>query len=267
MKSIYKMTCILAILLPGCANLSTITSKVDQPTITVPVPTNTEIFEPTQITISFTGCVNISSLRVRSLPSTNSNILDGLVQGDCVLVSGRNRDASWVRISSNRGTGWVSSSYLDISGDIEQLQIFDVSPQKFSSSQEDRRKEYLYNFIFDVVDNAEYDRNTSVLHKYLHLLSIDFTNQALIFTIFDSVENVDDFILLAHDLILWSAIASKPGELDGWNLQRIELGRHGENDSYDSAYVEGADIILGISEGQIDVIGVMVVDVNTILAE
>jgi len=266
MKSILKVTCVLTILLFGCANSTSTTSKVQQPTVTVPVPTKSITIEPTQIPI-FNGCVNTSSLRVRSFPRTDSTILDGLVKGDCVSVSGRNRDASWVRISTNGVTGWVSSLYLDISGDIEQLQAYDVTAQVFSSSQVDKRREYLYNFIVDAVDDANYDRNTSVLHKYLYSLSIDFTGQALIFTISSGVENVDDFFLLSQDLILLSAIASKPGEPDSWKLQRIEVICPSVNGSYVSAYVEGADNILGISENRINVLGVMVAEVEEVLTE
>lgn len=266
MKCILKVTCVLTLLLFGCANSTPATPKVQQPTVTAPVPKKSIIIEPTQIPI-FNGCVNTSSLRVRSFPRTDSTILDGLVKGDCVSVSGRNRDASWVRISTNGINGWVSSIYLDISGDIEQLQVYDVTSQIFSSSQLDRRREYLYNFLLDAVDDANYDRNTSILHNYLYSLSIDFTDKALIFTISDDVENVDDFILISQDLILLSAIASKPEELDSWNLQRIEVVSPRVNESYISAYVEGADNILGISEGRINVLGVMIAKVDEILSE
>jgi uncharacterized protein YraI len=73
--------------------------------------------------LTYTGCVIPTSLRVRDNPSTQSGIVGGLAQNDCVAVKGRNQDSSWAWILSDSLTGWVSQEYLNVDGNIGELPI------------------------------------------------------------------------------------------------------------------------------------------------
>ena len=67
--------------------------------------------------------VKTGSLRVRSCPGTRSNVLGGFTQDTALSLIGRNEDASWVLVSSNNLSGWVSSEFLATDGDVFTLKI------------------------------------------------------------------------------------------------------------------------------------------------
>lgn len=91
------------------------------PTDTIPPPTSTIL--PTPIVLS--GCAEQYSIRLRSSPSINSEILGGVSFGECVSVIGRNEDSSWVYIKLGDTVGWVSVEYLSIIGEVDQLSMVD----------------------------------------------------------------------------------------------------------------------------------------------
>lgn len=117
--------CILSfilLLLTGCnISIATPTQAPLLPTQTSVIPTETQsTVEPGGV-ISLTACVEKYSLRVRSGPGTQYEALGGVPAGTCVAAGGRNQDASWIWVTFDDLSGWVTSEYLVINGDISSL--------------------------------------------------------------------------------------------------------------------------------------------------
>lgn len=83
----------------------------------------TQPLQPSANYITMTGCVNTRSLRVRSAPGTNNDVIAGLTRGTCVSLIGRNNDESWLQVSFDDFLGWVSATYIDVKGDASKLPI------------------------------------------------------------------------------------------------------------------------------------------------
>ena len=123
MKKLIVYILSLVILLTGCGTPTQAPTLPPPPTSTIVIPTDTQVIEPTPEAVILTGCVNIGSLRVRSSPGTQSDILGGLIDGTCVAIVGRDEGAGWVLVSSDELSGWVSSEYMNIDGDVTALTI------------------------------------------------------------------------------------------------------------------------------------------------
>lgn len=81
-------------------------------------------------TTGVTGTVQSSRLNVRTGPGVQFNILNVLVQGQTVNLTGfRSADANWVQINWNNGTAWVSgkSFYLTTSTPVANLPVYQGS--------------------------------------------------------------------------------------------------------------------------------------------
>ena len=84
---------------------------------------------PSQLSDVVVACVTVSSLRVRSGPGQEFNVIGGVQEGDCFGIDGRSPDASWFRGNiPGIGPGWVSADFLDTDGDLSNLQIRDALP-------------------------------------------------------------------------------------------------------------------------------------------
>lgn len=262
------------ILLAGCG-IPTQVPTISLPPTSTKMPTRAKTVKPspTPKPITLNGCVNASSLRVRSGPGTDSKILNSLARGTCILIVGRNADMDWVFVtykveglSVDSLPGWVSAEYLDIDGNVNQLPIVGEenlsSVQQPTSQQFDARIYFLDDLLQSVINDPQYNQNTSVLHKYINSISIDFNNDTLTFIILDDIANADDYVSISYDLILMGALASNPGKANDWGLQRIEVINPGPNENYVRTYVYGADNILGIAEKRINVFEVSEVDMG-----
>lgn len=65
-----------------------------------------------------------NGLRMRSLPSTNADIVMVLPEQAPVEIVGRNQDNSWLQITASQGqTGWVYAAYIQTSMNIAALPI------------------------------------------------------------------------------------------------------------------------------------------------
>lgn len=111
---------LLLLLFTGCsADPTLVFPSPSKPTSTSVIKTQ----KPTSTQVIFTGCVKTGSLRVRSSPGTQSEILGGLAEDTCISIIGRDMSSGWVLVSSDEFSGWVSSEYMDIAGDITALPI------------------------------------------------------------------------------------------------------------------------------------------------
>lgn len=82
-------------------------------------PTQTTKPLPTKAIVS--GCVFVSSLRVRSGPGTEYGLVDGLSVGDCVDLDARNEASTWARI---QGTdNWVAFEFIDAAKSLVALPV------------------------------------------------------------------------------------------------------------------------------------------------
>lgn len=103
------------------------TVTVPPPTVTVPPPTSTSTTTPkptmTTTPVHLQGCVEAHSLRVRAGPGTDHKMIGGLKAGECVIVLGRNEDATWGKITAGDLKGWVSLDYLSLEGDIQAVAL------------------------------------------------------------------------------------------------------------------------------------------------
>lgn len=64
------------------------------------------------------------SLRVRSEPTDNSDVVAGVAEGETYRVVALSDDGLWVQIaidSAADGTGWVSTSFVSVQGEITSL--------------------------------------------------------------------------------------------------------------------------------------------------
>lgn len=79
--------------------------------------------EPTNTLSLVSGCVKgANSLNIRIGPSTESEPVGYLLEGDCAIILGRNSDNTWVKINQ----GWVSSFFLTMDSDIGLLPVVSV---------------------------------------------------------------------------------------------------------------------------------------------
>lgn len=90
----------------------------EEPIGVVPTPT------PAGVVATITRAIQ----NVRSGPSTSYEVIGQLQQNDQVQVIGANIDFSWLVISFRGQQGWVSTSILDVFGDLNTLPIINPPP-------------------------------------------------------------------------------------------------------------------------------------------
>lgn len=107
---------IIITLTPTSSPSSTLTKTIP-PSLTV-VPSSTVTTIPTLY-----GCANVGQLRIRLGPGTNYPVVGGLVFGDCLLFDGRTEDSEWLRLFNYEVSGWVSTQYIKLEGDVMTLAV------------------------------------------------------------------------------------------------------------------------------------------------
>ena len=97
-----------------------------------PEPTAAEPTAEQEAGISATANQN---LNVRSGPSTQYGETSFINQGQTVPVIGKNTDGSWILISLPGGnTGWVSTPFTTVSGDLSTVTVINAPPPPTASS-------------------------------------------------------------------------------------------------------------------------------------
>lgn len=122
-----KILCFIIVLLE--IFVSSCNSVTPTPSTQSQIPSKTPTLSPTSTVLLPTlvvleGCAKEYSIRIRSAPSTQTDILGGISSNSCVSIYGRNKDSSWVWIKTGDIVGWVSVENIFINGEISQLSIF-----------------------------------------------------------------------------------------------------------------------------------------------
>lgn len=94
------------------------------PSTPTPTPTPTPITPSAPFVV-----VNPEALNVRAGPDVGYPQVGTLNQGDSCLITGRNDAATWWRVRCADGlTGWVSGSFVSVSGDTDSMPVISVPP-------------------------------------------------------------------------------------------------------------------------------------------
>lgn len=113
-----------------------------------------------------------------------------------------------------------------------------------------------------IVTDPRYDSSQSVLRDYLPYIDISVNSNVLKYTVLADMETADDFVSLAFDLILFSAVVVNQSEILGTPLARVEVVNPGPLESSATLSVAGQSTIEGIADGSIDIVDVMQSDVD-----
>jgi uncharacterized protein YraI len=121
---------IVTFILSACSNQSGTTikstsTKTPRPTnAPTSIPRATSTRRPTSTPkITLEGCVNVSSVFVRSEPTTQSNSLGGISGGDCVKLTGRDQYSNWVQFQYGSSKGWIYMEYMTTDGNTNNLPV------------------------------------------------------------------------------------------------------------------------------------------------
>ena len=69
------------------------------------------------------GCVTAQALNVRPAPSKEEPAIDWFYEDECFWFRGRTSDSQWLRLDAD--SGWVSSKWIRLEGDISSLPVVD----------------------------------------------------------------------------------------------------------------------------------------------
>lgn len=113
------------------ATLALPTLTPQPPTSTLLPPTPTLLATPTSQPIIMTAKTDVN---VRVGPGINYQVIGTLRKGEQRPLHGKNPDGTWLQTSYRERTGWVSSSFAGISGDIKNLPTVSVSSNPISTA-------------------------------------------------------------------------------------------------------------------------------------
>lgn len=104
--------CILMIVLTACGSsspsLSPNTSVANGPLAAQPLESTSSG--------GLEGCVTDPTTLIRKEPTTDSNVVTGIVAGTCLTVLERNADSTWFYVSTKDNfTGWIDAKFVNIS--------------------------------------------------------------------------------------------------------------------------------------------------------
>jgi RNA polymerase subunit RPABC4/transcription elongation factor Spt4/preprotein translocase subunit SecG len=112
--------------LPIIPPTRTPTDTPTPPVTETPLHTSTPVISPTP---GIMAIVQKAAVNVRLSPSTDSPVIDGLVQNDEVTVLGRSSDSAWLRVQTPKGnSGWVFAQLLSVDVPLSNLRIVTPAP-------------------------------------------------------------------------------------------------------------------------------------------
>jgi len=122
MKKIYTLF-ICAVLLASCNTATQTSTPTKARPSSSPSPLPSATFTATSIP-SLVGCVKEGiTLRMRSGPGTQFEVISGLASNTCFTVYGFSEDKSWIWINANEIFGWISVEFSSIEGNTDVLPI------------------------------------------------------------------------------------------------------------------------------------------------
>lgn len=110
-----------ALVISGCT-IPLPNGTVPSASTTAPVEAATD--SAVAVTDGAMATVNTRSLRVRQLPDETSEVVAGIAAGESYRVLSLSEDGLWVELaidSALNGSGWVSTSFITVEGDITGL--------------------------------------------------------------------------------------------------------------------------------------------------
>ena len=123
MKHQLLVNTLLIILISACGT-APVSNATTVPTKVVPTKTSLPTSTATHQPVSLHACVTNSTIRIRSGPGTEYEVIGGMVSGTCMSVLGRNEESDWVYMTSEDSrTGWVATSLLTIEGNLSRLSV------------------------------------------------------------------------------------------------------------------------------------------------
>ena len=116
-----------SLLITSCS--STPTQSHQTSLVNTSKPTSTSRIYPTTKPSATTkpiirGCVTVSSLRIRSGPGTEYQMLGGLIRDDCVTIIEATSDKKWGKINHEGIIGWVALEYMTINTTLSGIAVF-----------------------------------------------------------------------------------------------------------------------------------------------
>tara|TARA_Y100001970_G_scaffold126057_1_gene155921 strand:- start:528 stop:1421 length:894 start_codon:yes stop_codon:yes gene_type:complete len=89
------------------------------------VSRNAPTFTPTAVLRK--GCIDVTSVNVRSGPGTSYKILGQLLMDDCAVIVGRNEEGTWLNIldtpRASLDDGWVSIDLIIVEGEVKDIGV------------------------------------------------------------------------------------------------------------------------------------------------
>ncbi len=113
-----------------------------------------------------------------------------------------------------------------------------------------------------MVEDSRYDPTTSVVHTYLPYIDVNLDNSRLTYTVWKDIYDADDFVNLAADLILYSAVVINQSEALNKSLTYIEVVNPGPENTSATLFVSGRSNISSISSGEMSIFDLMEADVD-----
>lgn len=77
-------------------------------------------------TSGITGCVNVSQLRIRAGPGTDTSLADGATYGDCFefIYRSEQNDGFWLGFNHKGELAWVKAQFIDLQGELDQIPVY-----------------------------------------------------------------------------------------------------------------------------------------------
>ena len=75
------------------------------------------------------------TINIRTIPSTDGDIISSLAQGETIVVNGQSEDGTWLRVrlsDESNNLGWVSTTFITVDGDLSALEVI---PDELTNSE------------------------------------------------------------------------------------------------------------------------------------
>jgi uncharacterized protein YraI len=193
-------------------------------------------------------------------PNVNYGEIGQIKANTRISITGRYGD-SWVTFNYNGQQGWIQDFFLEIDGNISRLPKVSYEPIP-TPTKSISKEQVIQTFLQSLINDVRYDSSSSVLHKYVDFLDVKISGSVLTYTLWNTPETPDEFVMLAGDLVFASALVSHAGESSDWQLSKVELYSLGAQNSYAALFVSGHENIVAIAQNKVNVYDILQTDVS-----